>query len=364
MEHVNEYKYLGIYFRSSGIFTQGIKYLCNKALKAIFCIKKALISDCMNTGLYVTLYNHCVKPILLYGSEVWSIDFLINKPGLTQMENRYDLFLPEKTQLKFLKNVMGVHKYSVNDAVRADFGIFPLAISGLQASANFWVHLVNSRMSSLAYLAYQDSMNCPKGFARKFKTFLHNINFSHLWNYQNTFSKKRFLHSVVNKLKNSYINFWKDKIHDDSKNQPNGNKLRTYRIFKKCYERETYLFVNELSKSEISTFAKLRISSHDLHIEKGRHRKTILSERKCFLCGMAVEDEKHFVMECDSLSTHRNTFFDNLEEIVPSFSSKNVDEKFSFIMECKDYDISCVCITNICIMFRAREELVKSISAS
>ena len=101
-----------------------------------------------------------------------------------------------------------------------------------------------------------------------------------------------------------------------------------------------------------------------MHIEKGRHRKTILSERKCFLCGMAVEDEKHFVMECDSLSTHRNTFFDNLEEIVPSFSSKNVDEKLSFIMECKDYDISCVCITNICIMFRAREELVKSISAS
>ena len=61
-------------------------------------------------------------------------------------------------------------------------------------------------------------------------------------------------------------------------------------------------------KSEISTFAKLRISSHDLHIEKGRHRKTILSERKCFLCGKAVEDEKHFVIECDSLLNHRNIF--------------------------------------------------------
>ena len=55
--------------------------------------------------------------------------------------------------------------------------------------------------------------------------------------------------------------------------------------------------------------------------------------------------------------------FYDLEEIVPSFSSKNVDEKFSFIMECKDYDSSCVCITNICIMYRAREELVKSIRA-
>ena len=54
---------------------------------------------------------------------------------------------------------------------------------------------------------------------------------------------------------------------------------------------------------------------------------------------------------------HIEILFYDLGEIVP-FSSKNVDEKFSFIMECKDYDISCVCITNICIMYRAREELV------
>ena len=51
-----------------------------------------------------------------------------------------------------------------------------------------------------------------------------------------------------------------------------------------------------------------RISSHDPHNEKGWHRKTILSGKMLFLCGIAVEDEKHFVMECDSLSTHRNTF--------------------------------------------------------
>ena len=38
----------------------------------------------------------------------------------------------------------------------------------------------------------------------------------------------------------------------------------------------------------------------------------------------------------------RNMFFDDLEEIVPSFTSKNEDEKFSFIMECKEYDIACM----------------------
>ena len=168
LDHVNEYKYLGIYLGHL-VLSHKVSSTFNKALKAIFCIKKALISDCMNTGLYATLYNHCLKHILLYGSEVRSIYFLINKPGLTQMEKRYDLFIPEKkNQLKFLKNVMGTHNYSVNDAVRADFGIFPLAISGFQGSANFWVYLVNSNKSALAYQAYQDSMNCPKGFAQKF----------------------------------------------------------------------------------------------------------------------------------------------------------------------------------------------------
>ena len=61
-----------------------------------------------------------------------------------------------------------------------------------------------------------------------------------------------------------------------------------------------------------------------------------------------VEDEKHFVMECISLSAHRNTFYDELAQIVPSFFNKTEDEKFSFIMECKDYDIARLCITHIC----------------
>ena len=54
------------------------------------------------------------------------------------------------------------------------------------------------------------------------------------------------------------------------------------------------------------------------------------------------------------------TFFDELAQIVPSFFSKTEDEKFSFIMECKDYDIASVCITHICKMFRARDNMINS----
>ena len=77
VELVNEYKYLGILFKPSGTFSHAIRYLCNKSYKAAFCIRKALFSDKMNVQLYLKLYEHCVKPILLYCSEIFSIDSLI-----------------------------------------------------------------------------------------------------------------------------------------------------------------------------------------------------------------------------------------------------------------------------------------------
>ena len=128
IEIVQEYKYLGVIFKPSGVFSHAIKYLYNKALKAMFCVRRALKAESINTELYLTIYEHCVKPILLYCSEIRSTDFLINKAGQTEIAQRYDLLLPEKLQLRFLKSVMGVHKSANNNAVRSEFGIFPLAI--------------------------------------------------------------------------------------------------------------------------------------------------------------------------------------------------------------------------------------------
>ena len=130
IEIVQVYKYLGIMFKPSNEFSHAIKYLYNKALKVTFCVRRALKAESINIELYLTIYEHCVKHILLYCSKIWSIDFLINKAGQTEIAQRYDLLLPEKLQLCFLKSVMGVHKSANNNAVRSQFGIFPLAIRG------------------------------------------------------------------------------------------------------------------------------------------------------------------------------------------------------------------------------------------
>ena len=109
--------------------------------------------------------------------------------------------------------------------------------------------LFNSKDITFAVKSYNDSMAFFKGFASKFKVFMHIIDFDHVWINQCTFSKNRLIHSVFNKLKDSYSQYWKTCLFDDGKNAVSGNKLRTYRTFKVDYEREMYLLINDLPKT-------------------------------------------------------------------------------------------------------------------
>ena len=72
VEIFSEYKYLGIIFKPSGSFTEAINYLCKKASKASFCIRKDVAFEYLNVDLFLKLYEQCA--ILLYCSEVWCFD--------------------------------------------------------------------------------------------------------------------------------------------------------------------------------------------------------------------------------------------------------------------------------------------------
>ena len=102
---MNEYKYLGIIFNAPGTFSEGINYLCKKALKALFCIRKALASEKTNTSLFLKLYEQCVKPILLYCSEVWALERLTTQSQ--DLEQKYESLGAEKVQLKFANTFLG-----------------------------------------------------------------------------------------------------------------------------------------------------------------------------------------------------------------------------------------------------------------
>jgi hypothetical protein len=80
-------------------------------------------------------------------------------------------------------------------------------------------------------------------------------------------------------------------------------KLRTYVRIKDKLRFENYLkFRNRKARVEL---ARLRSGANSLRIETGRHTREPVEQRLCKYCGV-VEDEEHFLMDCDLMSEIRN----------------------------------------------------------
>ena len=95
-----------------------------------------------------------------------------------------------------------------------------------------------------------------------------------------------------NHVRNSFIENWTHQINDILTNPI----VRTYAIFKHSFGFEPYL--KQISNTRYrNALTKLRVSSHSLAIERGRHWGTAIQERLCTVCNV-IEDEKHFLFEC------------------------------------------------------------------
>jgi hypothetical protein len=72
LEHAKKYKYLGIQFCSSGKFTVAKEDLYKRGLKATFKLTKLIDSNSLSYQTALHLFDHVVKPVILYGSEIWA----------------------------------------------------------------------------------------------------------------------------------------------------------------------------------------------------------------------------------------------------------------------------------------------------
>jgi hypothetical protein len=75
-------------------------------------------------------FDHTIKPILLYGSEVWGI-FNVTSAKLSRtddihLNDCYKYFQGETLHLKFCKSILGLNRKSVNHASLSELGRYPL----------------------------------------------------------------------------------------------------------------------------------------------------------------------------------------------------------------------------------------------
>ena len=92
--------------------------------------------------------------------------------------------------------------------------------------------------------------------------------------------------------------------------------MRVYRIFKTQYKYESYLDNVTIVKHRIN-FTRLRISDHNLEIEKGRFRKPYVKpqNRICPLCKKEMEDEIYFLLRCPRYENIRKIFTQNIKSL-------------------------------------------------
>ena len=73
LNYVSNCKYLGIWFSSSGSYSYAQNELYKKSLKAFFKLKKDILSLNPNIRTSMHVFDHTIKPILLYGSDIWGM---------------------------------------------------------------------------------------------------------------------------------------------------------------------------------------------------------------------------------------------------------------------------------------------------
>ena len=143
---------------------------------------------------------------------------------------------------------------------------------------------------------------------------------------------KQFKSLCFERTKSSFVTNW----NADLREKP---LLRSYRLYKTEFNTECYLDCINLPKYRIPVL-KIRASSHDLEIERGRYTRPRLdpNQRLCSTC-LEVEDEEHFVTSCRVNINERQTLFTKISSKDPTFMHLDNREKFIFLMSSKDRQI-------------------------
>jgi len=119
IDTVKEVAYLGIILENTGHFKKCIDTLYKKGTKAIFKLKKT-ISPYPSVGTCLHLFNHVIKPILLYGCEIWTYSLFgvrnYQNVNIENIETFYDNQRNgiEVAQVKYGKSILGLGRSTDN----------------------------------------------------------------------------------------------------------------------------------------------------------------------------------------------------------------------------------------------------------
>ncbi len=317
---MDHYIYLGFKIVPSGKFGSTIKELNYKANKALFGMRRKLpFSLSESPRLSLKLFDSLIRPVLLYGVEVWGNEIMKSK-------------IIENLHIKICKQILWTSRKASNVACLAELGRAPLQQYIIIQMVKYWTRILTlgpERLLKQAYLYQVRYHHTENNWASNLKNVLEKHGFSYIWQKQDT-----GFH--INKFLSAFSTTCKDMTMQNQLAEINQNKkLQLYAKYKKEIAFESYLD-NIKAPQKRRQFTKLRISDHKLEIEVGRHARPKIDrkDRLCKRCSAGdVDDEIHFLISCPDLNNYRNLHIKEL--INQNNSSENNFIKLIQSVECQ-----------------------------
>lgn len=176
IDTVEEYKYLGIYLSKSGSFKVAKQHMTEQANKALFALLKKSKALGLPFDIQIDLFDKTVKPILLYGAELWGYG---NCDSL------------ERIHLKFLKYLFNLKRSTPSYMIYCELGIMPISVEIQNRVLSYWTKLVEDKdylkLSSHMYLAIHTlhkTDHLKSDWLRNIETLLCSLGFSGIWQSQ------------------------------------------------------------------------------------------------------------------------------------------------------------------------------------
>ena len=305
IEAVPYYKYLGLIISTRMNWSIAKRTLSEQANKALY---KIMNIDKLCNGIphqaAMTLFDKFIKPVLLYGAEIWGYEV-----------SEYI----ESIQVKFCKRLLGVRSNTSNSAVLGDCGRLSLSVDYMCKCIKYWFklqHMSPERYPKQAYLCLKQLDDIGRHtWAENIKYLLNIFGFGHVWLEQGVGNVDYFMEIFRQRLKDCIVQRWQSDINESS-------KLYLYKEIKTMLQPEKYLLEIRNKKLRRS-LASFRMSSHMLAIETGRHRKVAEQERICLVCqkkGLSfVENEFHFLLICQGYTKLREKLIPDTFSMYPSY---------------------------------------------
>ena len=118
--------------------------------------------------------------------------------------------------------------------------------------------------------------------------------------------------------------------------------MNFYSIFKKDTKPAESLNFIKISDHK-RHLVKLRLGNHTLRIETGRHTipRTPEHQRLCKYCEQnKIENEQHFMLDCDLYENERKKLFEKINNKFPHFTQLNDTLKIMFLFNSIDPTVS------------------------